>query len=89
MNPATNPLAAAGAGRERRPWGIREHLDRLGLSMEDVARDLGVSGQLVRATVRGRANNTKVLRKLQALGVPATDLALPERLKRELSGRAA
>lgn len=74
---ATNNLAAAGAGRARRPYIIREHLAGLGLTMVDVARDLGVSGTLVRETVRGRNNNRRVLARLQELGVPETALSLP------------
>lgn len=78
---ATNTLAARGAGRARRPFAIREHLAGLGLTMQDVAHDLGVSGELVRATVRGAQNNEKVLRALQKLGVPESALSLPEKLK--------
>lgn len=86
---ATNNLGGKGAGRARRPFAIREHLAGLGLSMEDVARDLGVSGELVRATVRGGSNNRRVLTRLRDLGVPDDALSLPLPLKRELSQRAA
>lgn len=78
---ATNNLAAKGAGRARRPYAIREHLAELGMTMEDVARDLAVSGTLVRETVRGANNNRRVLLKLQELGVPEKALSLPPKLK--------
>jgi transcriptional regulator with XRE-family HTH domain len=79
---ATNNLAANGAGRWRRPYVIREHLAELGMTMEDVARQLDVSGELVRATIRGRTNNHRVLRKLLELGTPEDALSLPDDFNR-------
>jgi hypothetical protein len=77
----TDNPAASGAGKSRSPYIIREHLAGLGLTMEDVARDLGVSGTLVRETVRGRYNNSRVLSKLRELGVPDAALSLPPELQ--------
>ncbi len=75
---AINHLAAKGAGLWRRPYAIREHLAEIGMSMEDVAREMGVSGELVRATIRGQSNNQRVLKKLAELNVPEDALSLPD-----------
>ena len=49
---------------------IRAVLDDQGLSMQDVARRIGVSGEAVTATIRGRIHSPRVLDELRALGVP-------------------
>lgn len=89
MTPAINPAAAAGAGRDRDPWGIRKHLDLHRMTMEGLARKIGVTGQLVRSTVRGQANNARVLKALFELGVPEEALALPPKLRREIKAAKA
>ncbi|MFV0423512.1 helix-turn-helix domain-containing protein [Oleidesulfovibrio sp.] len=76
-----NAHAATGAGIHRQPFRIREFLDARGLSMADVARQLGVSAQAVSATVRGRRNHRKVLEALRDMGCPVEVLSLPEDLK--------
>ena len=77
MNPL-NPFAAAGAGRHRQPWRIREELDRRGLSMADVARALGLARSTVSRTVQGANNSRRVLAYLRDLGIPLEYLSLPE-----------
>ncbi|WP_027181636.1 helix-turn-helix domain-containing protein [Oleidesulfovibrio alaskensis] len=76
-----NAHAATGAGIHRQPYRIREFLDARGLSMTDVARQVGVSPQAVAATVRGRRNHRKVLKALLEMGCPADVLSLPADLQ--------
>lgn len=59
-----------GLARNRVRRRIQEHLDRMGLSMADVARELICSRQLVYATVSGGSHNRRVLARLRELGVP-------------------
>ena len=76
-----NIHAAAGPGRHRKPYRIREYLDTKGMNMADIARALGVSIQAVSATVRGSRNHRKVLAALRDLGCPLDALSLPEDMK--------
>ncbi|GFK94755.1 hypothetical protein NNJEOMEG_02602 [Fundidesulfovibrio magnetotacticus] len=71
----------AAVGRKREAWRIREFLDGLGMCMADVARDLGLSRNLVGETVKGARNNKKVLDYLRELGCPEKWLDLPEAVK--------
>lgn len=73
----TNAHAARGAGKGRRPFLIREELSLLGMTMADVARELGVHPSLVEGTVKGINNNRRVLTRLLELGVPKRALSLP------------
>ncbi len=59
-----------GVQRSRVAHKIRGHLLLLGLNMTDVARELGVTKQLVTATVRGDKHSMRVLQKLRAVGIP-------------------
>ena len=61
---------------------IRTVLDEQGLSMQDVARRIGVSGEAVTATVRGRIHSPRVLDELRTLGVPEEYLFDPRKLLR-------
>lgn len=66
----TSRCLECGLARNRVRRRIQEHLDRVGKSMADVARELGVSRQLVASTVSGEKHNARVLSKLRELGVP-------------------
>lgn len=72
-----NVHAGVGAGRNRKPYRIREFLDQQETNMTRLADELGVSRQVVQATVRGNANNRKVLKLLKAMGCPERYLSLP------------
>ncbi len=77
----TSRRLECGLARNRVRRRIQEHLDRLGMSMADVARDLEISRQLVAATVAGERHSGSVLARLRELGVPERylcDPSLPE-----------
>lgn len=81
MSAVVNPHAAVGAGRARQPWRIKEWLDGQGLDYADIAREAGIKAQsVVCRTVRGGANNRKVLLALHARGCPVKYLGLPQDL---------
>ncbi len=77
----SNVHAAIGAGRNRKPYRIREYLAEKGMTMKDVALDMGVNPSLVQDTIRGRKNSRRVLAKLVEIGVPADLLSLPKDMK--------
>ena len=70
------------AGKNRKPWRIREWLEDRGLNLSDVGQEIGVSRQLMSDTVRGVRNNQKALIKLRDMGCPDKYLDLPENLKK-------
>ncbi|GAB6039019.1 hypothetical protein JCM15519_35780 [Fundidesulfovibrio butyratiphilus] len=70
------------AGKNRKPWRIREWLEERGLSLSDVGQEIGVSRQLMSDTARGVRNNQKALTKLRDMGCPDKYLDLPENLKK-------
>jgi hypothetical protein len=76
-----NVHAGVGAGRNRQPYRIREFLDRQDTNMARLADELGISRQVVQATVRGFKNNRKVLRHLKKMGCPERYLSLPNDLQ--------
>lgn len=81
-----NPYASVGAGRNRKPWRIREWMDSQGILQMDVARSAGLkSSAVVSRTIRGSANSRRVLKALLEMGCPAVYLGLPEDLKREVA----
>ena len=51
-------------------YKIREILDAHDLSMREIGRRIGVSGEAVSATVKGRMHSAKVLEALRDVGVP-------------------
>lgn len=66
------------AQRQRMRFRIREHLDRQGLTMLEVARRLGVNKNLVADTIAGQRNNVRVLESLRdEFGVPEELLFIP------------
>lgn len=69
------------AGKNRKPWRIREWLEDKGMNLADVGQEIGVSRQLMSDTVRGVRNNKKALTKLRDMGCPDKYLDLPEDLK--------
>lgn len=69
------------AGKNRKPWRIREWLEDRGMNLADVGQEIGVSRQLMSDTVRGVRNNKKALAKLRDMGCPDKYLDLPEDLK--------
>jgi hypothetical protein len=76
-----NIHAAVGAGRERQPWRIKEWLDGRGITYKAVAEQAGIRAEsIVCRTIRGGANNRKVLLALRNLGCPEKYLGLPEDL---------
>lgn len=79
-----NPHASVGAGRTRRPWRIKEWMDAQGIVQEDVARVAGLkSHAVVSRTIRGSANNRRVLRSLLEMGCPVGFLGLPEDMQEQ------
>lgn len=84
----TSRRLECGLARNRVRRRIQEHLDRVGKSMADVGRELGVTRQLVAATVAGANHNARVLSRLRELGVPERYLFDP-RSSEALQGRAA
>ena len=76
------------AGKYRKRRRIQEALDSQkpdGMTLADVARELGVSRSLVYQTVHGIANNRKVLRRFLELGVKPADLDLPKDMRADES----
>ncbi|MGE4297567.1 MAG: XRE family transcriptional regulator [Desulfovibrionaceae bacterium] len=59
-------------------WRIQEYLDREGLNASAIARELGVSSQLVSGTLRGTKHSPRVLDKLREIGVPERYLFDPQ-----------
>lgn len=78
-----NEFAGAGAGKNRRPYRIREFLATKGFTMMSVSKEVGVSHTLVRDTVIGAKNNKRVLNYLYELGCPKEYLSMPKE-KQEL-----
>lgn len=74
----SNDLAGVGVGRDRMPFRIREFLAKKRSNMSKIAKELGLSHQVVQATVKGIKNNRKVLGKLQGMGCPEKYLSLPD-----------
>lgn len=70
-----------GVLRSRDAHKIRGHLLMRGLSLVGLAREIGVSKQLVQATVRGEKHSSYVLNKLREYGVPEELLHDPKRIK--------
>jgi hypothetical protein len=66
------------AERNKARFRIREHLDRQGLSMLEIARRIRVNKNVVVETIGGGRNNRKVLAELRAVGVPEKYLFIPE-----------
>ncbi len=68
-----------GVRRSRVAHQIRGHLMLRGLTMSGFAKMIGVSRQIVTATVRGEKHSPLVLGKLRELGVPEKFLHDPSR----------
>lgn len=69
-----------GVARHKMRFRIREHLDRKGLSLAEVARRVGVTAEAVGRTVHGYNHSPKVLNALRELGVPEKYLYDPRRV---------
>ncbi|GAB6124297.1 hypothetical protein [Humidesulfovibrio idahonensis] len=70
------------AERQKMRFRIREHLDRQGLTMLEVARRLGVNKNIVADTIAGQRNNVRVLESLRdQFGVPEELLFIPQKDK--------
>lgn len=80
---STNLLAGVGAGRNRKPFVIKEWMFTRGLSQRQIAERLGLNKAVVSRTVFGSANNRKVLGYLRDEGCPAHALALPDDMREE------
>lgn len=72
------------AGKARKPRRIQEALDKHGLTLADIARELGNSRSLVCQTAHGYSNNRRVLRRFLDLGVDPVDLDLPTDLQEKI-----
>lgn len=72
-----------GVRRNRVANKIRGHLLSQGLTMTDLAQELGVTKQIVSATVRGEKHSPLVLDKLREHGVPERYLHDPRRDSRQ------
>ena len=84
MNAAVaNPHAGARAGKKRNPWRIKEWMSAQGITQIEIARRIGISKSIVSDTIRGAANNKRVLAFLRDLGCPLKYLALPDEMKGE------
>lgn len=70
MNTAYMSRAECAQRRYKARYKIRELLDSRDLSMREIARRIGVSGEAVSATIRGRMHSAKVLDALREAGVP-------------------
>lgn len=71
-------------GKFRKIRRIQEALDRHGpdgATLADVARELGVSRQLVWRTAQGLTNNRRILKRFLDMGVKASDLDLPKDMR--------
>ncbi|WP_245577930.1 helix-turn-helix domain-containing protein [Maridesulfovibrio bastinii] len=76
---AVNPHAGVKTGRKRRPFLIKEWMDAKGYEQKDIAAAAGIKAQsIVSRTIRGGANNRKVLTALRNMGCPEKYLALPD-----------
>ncbi|KAF1073588.1 hypothetical protein ACQ0P8_04200 [Halodesulfovibrio aestuarii] len=69
------------AGRNRKPWAIREYLHGQGHTMASVAKKIGVSAVQVRKTIIGDDDSQRVLTALVDLGCPQKFLSLPDSMK--------
>ena len=80
-----NAAAGLGSGRFRRPYRIREWLiEKKGMTMAELGREISVDRAVVSATIRGARNDRRVLLWLRDNGCPLKHLSLPEDLKEEL-----
>jgi len=68
-----------GVRRNRVANKIRGHLLLKGLTLADFSQEIGVSKQIVSATVRGEKHSPLVLDKLREYGVPERYLHDPNR----------
>ncbi len=85
----SNVHAAVGAGRNRQTWRIKEWLDVRGINYKAVAARAGIGTEgVVSRTIRGGANNRKVLLALLEMGCPERWLGLPEDLRDPNRGEA-
>ena len=66
-----------GINRFRMRYRIRESLEERGLSMSDIARNLGISCAAVSATIKGRNHSKRTLDALRQAGVPEKLLFSP------------
>lgn len=66
---------------KRNATEINVWLMRKGMNQSQIAREIGVHHSLVNSTIRGRRNCRRVLRKLLALGIPQSLLALPRDMR--------
>lgn len=80
---AANPHAGVKAGKKRKPFRIKEWLSAQGTNQTEVANEVGVSKSIVSDTIRGTANNRRVLAHLRDSGCPKKYLSLPEDMEGE------
>ena len=64
-------------------YKIRELLDSRDLSMREIARRIGVSGEAVSATILGKIHSARVLEALRTAGVPEKYLFDPKTARDE------
>jgi len=78
---STNVLAGYGAGRNRKPFAIKEWMFAHGLTQGQIGKRLGISQSVVSRTIFGSSNNRRVLAFLREKGCPEQALALPKDMK--------
>lgn len=70
-------LYLRGAGRKRDYFGLKKWLDEKQISLKLIAEDVDLHPTVVSQTIRGIANNRKILARLLELGCPEKLLSLP------------
>ncbi len=71
------------SGKDRLSFRIYEWLEGKEISLKSIALSLSVGPTLVSATIRGKKNSRRVLRRLVELGCPKKFLSLPEDMASE------
>lgn len=74
----SNDTKRHGAGRQRNTKEIRIWLFRNDLTMQSVARSVGLPHSTVWETLAGRRNSRRVLGYLLGIGCPRDILSLPD-----------
>ena len=83
MNTAHMSRAECSQRRYQVRYKIRELLDSRDLSMREIARRIGVSGEAVSATIRGKIHSARGLEALRTAGVPEKYLFDPKTARDE------
>lgn len=74
-----------GSGKHRQSFRIYDWLDVNGVTVNSIAKSVGITPSMVSSTIRGRKNNRRILQKLVEMGCPEDILSLPA----DLNSKAA